>query len=208
MDESGDLGFNFKKKGTSKNFIITALIVLGPKTPLEKIVEKTHRQLAKSRQRRIGVLHSFREKPLTRRRLLSRLAEQDHHIIVIILNKEKVHTKLQDEKPVLYNFVTNILLDRIQNKKLFPTDGSVELIASKRETNRFLNQNFKDYLANQAKSNHNKELKVTIKTPSEEKILQATDFVSWAIFRKYETGDSTYYRLIKSKIIEESPLFP
>ena len=51
-------------------------------------------------------------------------------------------------------------------------------------------------------------MKVTIKTPSEEKCLQATDFLSWAFFRKYERGDDSYYNIFKSKVIEESPLFP
>ena len=38
--------------------------------------------------------------------------------------------------------------------------------------------------------------------------LQAVDFASWAIFRKYEKNDDSYYRIIKGKIIEENPLFP
>jgi len=37
--------------------------------------------------------------------------------------------------------------------------------------------------------------------------LQAVDFVSWAIFRKYEYGDEFYYNIVKGKIIEENPLF-
>ena len=51
-------------------------------------------------------------------------------------------------------------------------------------------------------------MEVEIKTPSEEKSLQAVDFVSWAIFRKYEFGDDSYYNVVKEKIIEENPLFP
>jgi len=40
LDESGDLGFNFKKKKTSKFFVITFLFVKD-KGPIEKIVKKT-----------------------------------------------------------------------------------------------------------------------------------------------------------------------
>lgn len=29
--------------------------------------------------------------------------------------------------------------------------------------------------------------------------LQACDFISWSVFRKYETGDDSYYNIIKSK---------
>jgi hypothetical protein len=110
--------------------------------------------------------------------LLRCLAEKDAYIVTIALNKRKVYTKLQEEKAVLYNYVTNILLDRIFTKKLIPSKGSVNLVASKRETNKFLNANFKDYLENQTANEHGIDLKVEIKTPAEEKSLQAVDFAS------------------------------
>ncbi|KKQ82760.1 MAG: hypothetical protein UT07_C0019G0001 [Parcubacteria group bacterium GW2011_GWB1_38_8] len=209
LDESGDLGFNFKKKGTSKKFIITFLFVPeSTKRGLEKVVKKTHSELSKHVKRRVGVLHATNEKPITRQRLLKRLSEKNCTIMTIYLNKQKVFTKLQDEKQVLYNYVTNILLDRIYSKRVVDASGEIELIASRRETNKFLNENFKDYLKKKVSDNHKGKMKISIKTPGEEKILQAVDFVSWAVFRKYEKGDDSYYNIIKSKIIEESPLFP
>ena len=36
---------------------------------------------------------------------------------------------------------------------------------------------------------------------------KAVDFISWAIFRKYEKDDLTFYNIIKSKIIDERSLF-
>ena len=128
--------------------------------------------------------------------------------MTIYLNKKKVFTNLQDEKQVLYNYVTNILLDRIYVKKIISSDKSIELIASRRETNKFLNENFKDYLRRQVKSIHKGTIQISIKTPAEEKCLQATDFLSWAFFRKYEKGDDSYYNIFNGKIVEESSLFP
>ncbi len=81
------------------------------------------------------------------------------------------------------------------------------MIASKRETNKFLNENFCSYIKNQTKNAHSLDFNIKIKTPAEEKSLQAIDFVSWAIFRKYEYGDDFYYNLIKIRVIEENPLF-
>ena len=78
---------------------------------------------------------------------------------------------------------------------------------NRKETNKFLNLNFKNYLSQSAKSNHKINLAVEIKTPFEEKSLQAVDFASWSIFRKYQYGDESYYNFIKQKIAEESPLF-
>jgi len=208
LDESGDLGFNFKKRGTSNFFVITLLFIEGSKGPIEKIIKKTHSQLAKKFKRRIGVLHAVYEKPVTRQRILKGIAKKDCLVMTIYLNKKKVFTNLQDEKQVLYNYVTNILLDRIYVKKIISSDKSIELIASRRETNKFLNENFKDYLRRQVKSIHKGTIQISIKTPAEEKCLQATDFLSWAFFRKYEKGDDSYYNIFNGKIVEESSLFP
>ncbi|MCX8083218.1 MAG: DUF3800 domain-containing protein [bacterium] len=206
MDESGDLGFDFSKKRTSNFFVITFLFIEN-KRPVEKIVRKTHYELQKKYKRKRGELHATKENILTRHRLLRRLAEKDCYIMAIYLNKRKVYTKLQNEKAILYNYVTNILLDRIFTKKVLSDYRKIELIASKKETNKFLNENFKNYLNNQIKNRHNIELDISIKTPAEEKALQAVDFISWSIFRKYEHRDESYYNIIKSKIIEENALF-
>ena len=207
LDESGDLGFNFKKKRTSKFFVITCLFTEN-KRPLEKIIRKTHSELRKKHQRKIGVLHAFKAEPIVRQRLLKRLSDRACSIMTIYLNKEKVYTKLQNEKQVLYNYVVNVLLDRIYSKKSMPSIEKVLFIASRRETNKFFNENFKSYLNNQIQGKHNIYIEILIKTPHEEKSLQAVDFASWAIFRKYEYGDDSYYNLIKNKITEENPLFP
>jgi len=206
MDESGNLGFDFSKRGTTTFFLVTSLFVM-KKRPIEKCVKNTHSGLRK-KFKKIGVLHAYHEEPITRKRLLTCLAERNCKIMTIRLNKGKVYTKLQDEKAVLYNYVTNILLDRIFSKKLLSSGGGIEIIASRRETNRFLNQNFQSYLKSQLARNHDIKVRISIKTPSQEKGLQAVDFVSWAIFRKYEYGDSSYYDIIRSKIVEENPLFP
>lgn len=206
LDESGDLGFNLKKQN-SKYFIITTLFAVD-KRPIEKAVKKIHKNLRKKVKRLSGgILHSVKENPATRKRLLRLLANQACSIMVIYLNKAKVYTKLQNEKHVLYNYVTNILLDRIMTKKLLDISKEITMIAAKRETNRFLNDNFKTYLQKQIGSKHKTSIKIEVKMPSEEKSLQAVDFASWAIFRKYERGDPLYYNLIKKIILEENSLF-
>lgn len=207
LDESGDLGFN-PKKNNSKYFVITILSA-NDKKPIERIVKKIHSGLRKKIKKLSGgVLHSTKEKPVTRKRLLKLLSQCTCSIMTIYLNKSKVYTNLQEEKHVLYNYVVNILLDRIMKKKLVDIQNTIYLIASKRETNKFLNENFKTYLKSQISNKHKMKIDVSIKSPSQEKALQAVDFASWAIFRKCEMGDKIYYHLIKGKIIEENPLFP
>lgn len=157
--------------------------------------------------RQVNTLRAYKEKPLTRQRLLKLLAQRDVHILTIRLNKERVHTNLREEKHVLYNYVVNILLDRMMRNKLVPNKDRVCFVASKRETNRFLNENFSDYLRTQTRQNHKLDIEVTIATPSEDKGLQVADCLAWSFFRKYEHGDNSYVSLIQSKIIEENGLF-
>jgi hypothetical protein len=115
---------------------------------------------------------------------------------------------LQDEKHLLYNYVVNILLDRVYTKKLIPINEKIKVIASRRETNRFLNENFKSYLKNQVKNNHKLDIEIEITSMAGEKGLQVADMISWAVFRKYEHKDDSYYNLIKFEIVEENSLFP
>lgn len=208
LDESGDLGFNFKKKKTSKYFVVTFLFVK-EKIPLERIVKKIFKGFSKIEvKNHNGALHAYKETPRTRQKLLNLFREKNmSNVLVIYLNKKKVYTKLQDEKQVLYNYVTNILLDRVCTKKLIPIDEKILLVASRRETNKFLNQNFTSYLKNQVKNNHKINIDVEIKSPTQEKALQVVDMLSWSIFRKYEHGDESYYNLIKPDIVEENSLF-
>lgn len=208
LDESGDLGFNFKKAKTSKYFTIT-LLFLTRKDSIEKIVKKIFKSFTqKERRYHGGTLHAFRETPKTRIKLLTQLNEKDVAIVSLYLNKKKVYTKLQETKHALYNYVTNIVLDRICTKKLIPKNEPICLVASRRETNKFLNENFKEYLRKQIEGNHNLNIEVEIAAPHTEKCLQVVDMVCWAIFRSREHQDDTYRNLIKEKIVEESPLFP
>lgn len=71
---------------------------------------------------------------------------------------------------------------------------NMKVIVEKRETNKYLNSKF-------MRSVDVKDIK--LEKPSSEKCLQAVDFISWSIFRKYEHSDPTYFNLIKSKIKKE-----
>jgi hypothetical protein len=208
LDESGDLGFDFFKSKTSKYFVVTLMFVQN-KDSVDSTVRKVFKTFTpKERKFHGGVLHAFRENPKTRIKLLSMLSQKDISIVSLYLNKQKVYTKLHETKHALYNYVTNIVLDRICVKKLIPANVPICLVASRRETNKFLNENFKNYLRKQVKNKHKLQIEVEISAPQSDKCLQAVDMICWAIFRNREHGDDTYFNIIKEKIVEESPLFP
>jgi len=206
MDESGCLGFDFTKPATSQHFVITFLFVEHErKRSLEKIIRSVFSAMDKNKKKRhCGVLHANKEHPETRMKVLNQLRAKPVHVMVIRLNKKKVYTHLQDEKAVLYNYVTNILLDRLISKRILP-EGPIKFIASRRETNKFLNDNFKKYLHQQVSGKL--DIEILIHTPAHEKCLQVVDFISWSVFRHYEHRDDTYHKIIKGLIIEDKSLF-
>lgn len=152
MDESGDLGFNEQKEKTSKNFII-AFLFSQNKNILDKIVKKVFNALPQNiKKKHSGTFHCYKEQPKVRLKLLSLLKDKkDISIMIIRLNKGNVWTDLRQEKSILYNYVVNILLNRVFSKKLIPIKDKIVFVQSQRETNKLLNLNFKQYISQQVK---------------------------------------------------------
>lgn len=204
LDESGDLGF---KKSSSKWFIFTIAMVDSPRS-LERAVKKVWRPL-KKKHKRLGELHASHEKDITKKRMLKYLNEiAELKVLCAILNKKKVYVDLQNQKNYLYNFTANILLDRLHNKEIIKSDEPIHLFIDRKDTKKVLRENFINYLVNSMKKRRDGIFKVELHTSHENKSLQAVDFISWAIFRKYEQGDYQYYEIIRNKITDERLLFP
>ncbi|MFZ2975367.1 MAG: DUF3800 domain-containing protein [Candidatus Moraniibacteriota bacterium] len=203
LDESGDLGF---KPKSSKWFIFTIVLTNDHKR-IERVIKNIRKGLKK--KFKLKELHAYHSDAITKHRMLKKLSElEDLKILCIILNKKKVYVDLQNQKNYLYNYTANILLDRLHNKKLIKTDEPISLYIDQKDTSKFIRENFEKYLKdNLMKRGNSGKIEIRIKPSHTEKCLQAVDFVSWAVFRKYEKGDYEYYEDIKCNIIEEKLLF-
>ena len=203
LDESGDLGF---KKTSSKWFLFTIAIVSEPRA-LERVVNKVWRSL-KKKHKRLGELHAYHEKDITRERMLKYINEiKDLKILCVVLNKEKVYIDLQNQKNYLYNYTANILLERLHTKEIVPAGEPIHLYIDRKDTKKYLRENFINYLSNSMKKRRVDRFEIKLHASHENKSLQAIDFISWAIFRKYEKGDYKFYDIIKNKIVDERTLF-
>lgn len=202
MDESGDLGFS---KKSSKWFMFT-LAVTNDKRTLERVIRQVWKPL-KKKHKKLGELHAYHANDITRTRILQKLSTAgDLKILCVVLNKEKVYVDLQNQKNYLYNYTANILLDRLHQKGVLK-DGIIELYIDRKDTKKSLTENFVKYLEDSMKQRNGKKMKISLHTSHQNKSIQAVDFISWAIFRKYESGDYEYYELIKEKIVDERLLF-
>ena len=126
------------------------------------------------------------------------------------MHAREADSTVEGEKPKIRGLKSEVRSWKsgVYTKKLISLASPIHLIASRRETNRFLNENFKSYLSTQVKQQHKLNLAIEIKSPSDDKCLQVTDFVCWSLFRKREYGDESYFNVFKKRVIEESALFP
>lgn len=203
LDESGDLGF---KKTSSKWFLFTIALTSKPRS-IERVTKKIWRNLRK-KHKKIGELHAYRADDITRSRMLKSLNEiNDLKIMCIILNKQKVYVDLQNQKNYLYNYTANVLLERLHVIGAVEEKEPIHLYIDSRDTKKTLRENFIDYLTSSMKKRRDCHFDVKLHSSHENKSLQAVDFISWAIFRKYERGDFKFYEIIKSKIVDERLMF-
>lgn len=204
IDESGDLGFN---KKSSKWFLFT-IALTSNKRLLERVIKKARKSLKKE-HKNVNELHSYHADKITRKRILRALSIiKDLKILCVILNKDKVHIDLQNQKNYLYNYVANILLDSLNSRRIMPDSEHFDIYIDRKDTNKNLRNNFEKYLKTSLGNKRTSRVNITLRASHEEKALQAVDFISWAIFRKYEKGDFEYYEIVKDKIVEENLLFP
>ena len=161
-----------------------------------------------NRRKYSGCPH-FSSDTITRTRMIRELAKiPDLKVVSVILNKAKVHVDLSNQKNYLYNYTANILLDRLHSNGLFKDHEKIELYIDRKDTKKKLRDNLIQYLTSSMNDRGHTHFSVELHNSQDNKSLQAVDFISWALFRKYEKGDYEFYELIKSKIVDERLLFP
>ena len=207
LDESGDLGFDIRRGATSRHFLVTALICSDVK-PVDKAVKKIFAGFSKTEVRNHhGFLHSFREKPETREKLLKYIAGLDVGIEVVVLDKRRIFTDLADEPHVLYASIVNVLMNRLLAHPGVAGDANIHLVASQRETQRLLNSSFVGYLSEHIAAPPGVTVAIEIKHASAHKGLQAADMVSWSMFRELEHHDPTYAQIVRERVWEIGDIF-
>jgi hypothetical protein len=195
-DESGSLGFDLSKSGTSRHFIITLLLTRN-RNAVVKVVKKVFASLSKSDKKKThGILHAYYEKTVTRARLLRLLADKDIQIAAMVLDKSGLF--VASDPHILYASMASLLLNRLFADGFISPDDELFLVPSQMETNKNLNEQLKSIVSLDGKV---RRFEIEPSKPSADKGLQAVDFVSWAIHRKYEYGESDYYDIIADKVL-------
>lgn len=206
LDESGDLGFDFENKQSSRYFVITALVCKD--TLMDKQLQNAVSRTIKNKlSAKANELKGAKTKLSVKNYFLAQLHKsglRDFEIYAVIVDKRKLQRIDTQNKQHLYNQVTGMLLQQISLTKL----DAVTLIVDKCK-DKYEMKIFDDYIKRQ----------LNLETPffihhydsSKSGGLQAVDLFCWGIYRKYEQQDNEWYQNFVSAIsyeknIERPPL--
>ena len=208
LDESGDLGFDFKKKKTTKKLVITLLLCEDQKADrqFQKAIRRTLRKLnrRKGKSRRIEELKGTGTTLEIKNYFFRQLKSEGWHVYSLVLNKQRIWPELRTKKakPRLYNYLARQLIDKLP---LRTTITNVRLAVDRSKNIREI-RNFNQYVRNQIEAllPLNTGFSIEHLTSEESAGLQAVDLFCWGIFRKYEFSDYEWYRIYSSKIRYET----
>jgi len=192
LDESGDLGFT---KKSSKYFVLTGLIIEEPRR-IQKCIKRLRKSLRKKDKRMIE-LKFHTSSPQLREKVLRKLCEQKISIYSIVVDKETVFKRLRDKKEIYYNYISGLLL---WQGLTFPIGKKIRVVMDKRVYGK-TREEFDNYIKNKISFmlKRKSDIEILHIDSKKEPALQAVDFISGAIHRKFRDGDETYFNIIKSK---------
>jgi len=209
LDESGDLGFDYSKKKTTKKFVITLLVCHSDiaRRELRKAVRRTLKNKlnrSKSKSRCIKELKGTNTTLKIKKYFLRNIKSDDWAIYALALNKSRVEANLKTKigKKKLYNFLSRFLLEKLP---LSTVERNVEMVVDKSK-NKKETKDFNQYLSNQVEAllPLNTAFHFSHLSSVESAELQAADLFCWGIFRKYERDDEKWYDMFKEKISYET----
>lgn len=192
LDESGNLGFGER---ADKYFTLAAIIAREP-THVERCIKRTRMQKLPKKYKQIPELKFHNSSRAIRERVLRCLSRTDNDIAYAVLRKDQVYSYLRDERAILYNYITGILLSKII--KSYCLKDTVDLIIDKSLYNS-QRDNFDNYLTVKA-SALGVSLNPSHPDSQQERGVQAADFVAGATNHMYCEGDRHYYEIIEHRV--------
>lgn len=204
-DEAGDMTFAPPSQGITKYFYI-ATAVFDDHGAVARDLQELRHDLAKAGTHRPNGFHASDDKPAIRHEVLSVLKEHSFIADVTLFEKAKANPALRRTLPDFYSsawywHLKQVLPARIGNApELLIVAGDINTKAKR--------QAYHDGLTEAIKH-------VAPKVPcgsafwpaSTDLCIQAVDYCGWAVMRKHESGDDSYYQRIKGSIGREYDLF-
>lgn len=211
VDEAGDM--DFSQKG-SKHYMFNFLVKTRPFQLHEYIANYRYELLERNLDPfvkevlDIEAFHACEDNRYIRQKMfeiVSTFTKEAVQVYSYILEKPKVHPDKRRERSVFYvdnlMFAITKLLDKIQiDRNFIIVTDRLPVLANKNAQIKALKKGIKSYL-----KTNGKNLRYTIHhhCSASSSNLQIIDYIGWAINRKYEHNDPSYYEMIKQYLLEE-----
>lgn len=205
LDESGDLGFDFTKRKTTRKFAITLLVCYSDSSrkEIKKAVRRTLKNKISRKKKGKKTTRELKGTSTTlhvKKYFYRNIESDDWSLYTLVLDKTQVASRLRTRagKKRLYNFLSRFLVEKLEASAI---KQDIELVVD-RSKNKDEVREFNDYLLNQLEGLLPLDASVYIShlASGESAELQAVDMFSWGIFRKYEKDDMAWYDVFKDKI--------
>ncbi|GBR76110.1 hypothetical protein NO2_0718 [Candidatus Termititenax persephonae] len=203
LDESGDLGFDFKHKTTSKYFTITILCFEGVANnrSFNHAVRKTLARKMNFKKRKFifEEIKGTNTTLDTKKYLYKFLQKIDFSIYAITIDKQKVMRHISEDKSRFYNYVAKLVLDKIPLEKA--DKAGIEFVIDKSKAKTEIAR-FDYYIRQhlQSRINPNTPFNINHGNSKELQCIQVADIFCWGIFQKYEHNRTDWLNIFKKKI--------
>ncbi|HEU0189259.1 MAG TPA: DUF3800 domain-containing protein [Gallionella sp.] len=205
LDESGDLGFDFGKAGTSRQFVISLLVCRDKQAQdgFRRAVSRTLKNKLNHRKDSTRTVAELKGTGTTfpiKRYFFRQLPKDGWQIYSVTLNKLRVDAPLRSKagKKKLYNFLARFILEKVH----FPKDVQQVSLVVDRCKNKEEIKDFNQYMVNQLEAllPLNARLNIDHLGSHESAGLQAVDLFCWGIARKDGLGDAEWYAVFQDKV--------
>ncbi len=210
LDESGECSFSAKSAYT--HFLIT-IVSIDP-SKLNKLKNSIKRQNARiikngwDKTREIKAYELYKNKkfgPSAIYKMLKTLTKiESLEVSYIVVNKEKITNESfrKASYGIGYNYFTGVLVSELIFEDAF---HKVHLIYDKKNKETHENKHFREYLETKIFGNAlEKDISVDLLIEGHDSHncygLTAVDYFCWSIFRKFEHGDVTFFKLFTDKL--------
>ncbi|MBI4162208.1 MAG: DUF3800 domain-containing protein [Candidatus Aenigmarchaeota archaeon] len=197
IDESGDLGFDFTKKGKPSDFFLVGALKVKDEKILNRIIKKHRKRVKKKKEEKKEVKFS-NTSPENRRRILADIAKLDAEIFIVYINKHKAYDYIKNDPVRMYSYLLRIL-----SEKCFASHITEDTtITFDRSFSKIQQETLELYLITQNEhllASKNK-IKICHLQSQESTGLMCIDFICGAAIHKVANKSSMYFEIIKNNV--------
>ncbi|MCX6815873.1 MAG: DUF3800 domain-containing protein [Candidatus Aenigmarchaeota archaeon] len=197
IDESGDLGFDFQKKGKPSDFFLVAALKIDDEKYLNRII-KRHRKRHKKKKEQKREVKFSNTSPENRRRILQDIAKLNVEIFIVYVDKHHAYGYIKDNPLRMYSYLLKILTE----KCFYTSIDEQTKVVFDRSFSKIQQEALELYLITQNETLMKAKNNLIIKhlQSQEDQGLLCVDFVCGAAMEKVTGKNQAYYEIIEKKV--------